>query len=304
MWTAVKGKILVLGGSGFLGSSLCRHLIKQDYEVCSFDLQPPLKQEGVHFIRGDFFDNDSLLAAVRGTDCVIHAVSMMNPGNSNEACMYGYSRELMQTVRLCSMLVRENIKMIFLSSGGTVYGNHTEQPLDETVLPCPINHYGNVKLCIENIMRTFNYQSSTCFIIARISNPYGPGQDFHKGVGFIDAALKNTIRGIPVEIWGDGRNVRDYVYIDDVCGMIECLIRYDGKEDTFNISSGRGYTQNDVIGILRKMGLSPETVYREGRSVDVRTTVLDNTRIRTLWQGRPVRLENGMDRYYQYLKET
>lgn len=144
---------------------------------------------------------------------------------------------------------------------------------------------------------------STRFLIARISNPYGPGQDFHKGVGFIDAVLKNTIQGIPVEIWGDGENVRDYVYIDDVCEMLECLIQYIGDEDTFNICSGKGYTQNAVIGILREMELCPEVVYKERRSVDVRKIVLNNGRIHKLWNEEPIDLKNGMKQYYQYLKE-
>lgn len=299
----MKKKVLILGGSGFLGSNLCSYLIKKNYEVYSFDLSQSLKEGAVHFIKGDFFDDGNLETAVRGMDCVIHAVSAVNPGNSNEFYMYGYSRELVQTIKLCNMLVRENAKMIFLSSGGTVYGNHQKQPIDETVLPCPINHYGNIKLCIENTMRTFNYQMGTRFIIARISNPYGPGQDFHKGVGFIDAVLKNTIQGIPVEIWGDGENLRDYVYIDDVCEMLECLIRYSVDEDTFNICSGRGYTQNAVIEILREMGLYPKVVYKERRLVDVRKIVLNNRRIHNFWKGEPIALESGMKRYYQYLKE-
>lgn len=299
----MRKRVLVLGGSGFLGSNLCSHLTKKDYEVYSFDLSQPSKQRGVHFIGGDFFDDGILENAVKGMDCVVHAISVVNPGNSNEAYMHGYSRELVQTVKLCSMLACGHTKMIFLSSGGTVYGNHQKQPIDEMVLPCPINHYGNIKLCIENTMRTFNYQKGTRFLIARVSNPYGPGQDFHKGVGFIDAVLKNTIQGIPVEIWGDGENVRDYVYINDVCEMLECLIKYVGDEDTFNVCSGKGYTQNAVIGILRKMELYPQVVYKESRSVDVRKIVLNNERIHKLWKKEPIGLEYGMKRYYQFLKE-
>ena len=110
--------------------------------------------------------------------------------------MQGYEKDFLQTVKLCKMIKDKDVKLIFLSSGGTVYGNHDIQPLDESVLPCPINHYGNMKLCIENVIRTFNYQMNKNMIIARISNPYGPGQDFHSGVGFIDAVLKKAIEKI------------------------------------------------------------------------------------------------------------
>lgn len=300
----MKKKILILGGSGFLGNNMCGYLIEKDYEVYSYDRFSLAKQERVHFIEGDFFDDAKLEAAVQGMDCIIHAISTVNPGNSNESYMYGYSRELLQTIKLCNMLVGKKTKMVFLSSGGTVYGDHQKQPIDESVLPRPINHYGNIKLCIENTMRTFNYQMGTRFIIARISNPYGPGQDFHKGVGFIDAVLKNTIQGLPVQIWGDGNNVRDYVYIDDVCEMLECLIQYCGNQETFNISSGRGYTQNEVIEILRGMGLSPEVIYKEKRSVDVRKIILSNDQICSLWNGKPIGLVKGIELYYRYLKEN
>lgn len=298
----MKQKILILGGSGFLGSNLCSHLIKNDYEVYSYDRSVPLKTEKIHFIEGDFFDDGNLEAAVRGIDCVIHAVSTVNPGNSNEVYMHGYGRELLQTIKLCNMLVDTDTRMIFLSSGGTVYGDHKKQPIDEGVLPTPINHYGNIKLCIENTLRTFNYQKGTQFIIARISNPYGPGQDFHKGVGFIDAVLKSTMLGIPVEIWGDGENVRDYVYIDDVCEMLECLIRYQGSWETFNISSGKGYTQNAVIEVLKGLGLYPEVRYKDKRSVDVRKIILSNARMHNLWKRDPIGLEEGIRRYYRYLQ--
>ncbi len=192
--------------------------------------------------------------------------------------------------------------MIFLSSGGTVYGSCKIQPVDENVMPCPINHYGNLKLCMENTMRTFNYQFHTNIIIARISNPYGPGQDFRKGVGFIDAALKNTIQGIPIEIWGDGENVRDYIYIKDVCGVLTKLIEYQGKEDTFNISSGIGITQNGILEKIRNMGLHPDVIYYEGRSVDVKHIVLDNRKSMSLYKGSLMSLEEGLSAYYRFLK--
>lgn len=142
----------------------------------------------------------------------------------------------------------------------------------------------------------------TRFIIARVSNPYGQGQDFHKGVGFIDASLKNTLQGIPVEIWGDGENVRDFVYVDDVCEMIERLIEYQGAEDTFNVCSGRGTSQNEVIEIMRRMGLHPEVIYKEKRSVDVRRIILSNQKISRIWKKKPVELERGMEIYRRYLE--
>lgn len=257
----------------------------------------------INFIKGDFFNEQDLKNSVKDKDCVIHAVSTLNPGNSNEAYMHGYQRDFIQTIKSCHILAENKTRLIFLSSGGTVYGNQSSQAVDECVLPCPINHYGNLKLSIENTMRTFNYQMDTDFLIARISNPYGHGQNFHKGVGFIDAVLRNVIQDMPIEIWGDGYNIRDYIYIDDVCEMLECIINYFGEYDTFNVSSGRGVSQNEIIDIVRSIGYFPKVEYKEKRKVDVKSIVLDNGRIQRIWHKVPTSIEKRIRNYNDYLRQ-
>lgn len=295
-------KVLIIGGAGFIGSNLCRHLVEHRYNVFCFDMISPKSIiPEVNYITGDFFDEDTLEHVIDGMDFIIHALSTINPGNSNNKYMQGYERDFIQTIKLCKMIIGKEIRMIFLSSGGTVYGNCQVQPIDEEVLPVPINHYGNVKLCIENAIRTFNYQAYTKMLIARISNPYGVGQDFNKGVGFIDAVLKRTIMNKEIEIWGDGENIRDYIYIDDVCKMLIKLLEYKGKHDTFNISSGIGVSQNEIVQIVRGLGAEPKVVYKEYRSVDTRRIILNNFRIRTIYHQPLVELETGIRMYYQYL---
>ena len=300
----MKKKVLVIGGAGFIGSNLSRHLIKNDMEVYCFDMSKPVnKIAGVNYICGDFFDDYTLEHALKGMDYVVHALSTVNPGNSNEKYLQGYERDFIQTAKLCKMITDQKIRMIFLSSGGTVYGNQEIQPIVEDALPRPINHYGNVKLCIENTIRTFNYQAHTKILIARISNPYGPGQDFNKGVGFIDAAIKKTIRGEKIEIWGDGNNVRDYIYIDDVCRMLISLFNYQGNYDTFNISSNTGTSQRDIIRMLEEMHLAPEVVYLPARSVDAKKIILNNERIMSIHEVPLVPIVQGIENYYQWLKK-
>lgn len=298
-------KVLIIGGNGFIGRNLAKKLVmRKDLEVYSFDLSIPRETvEGVEYLSGDFFDDHVLKNAIRGMDMVIHSLSTVNPGNSNEKYMQGYGRDLLQTVKLCGMLIDQGTNMIFLSSGGTVYGIQENQPINELALPVPINHYGSVKLCIENVIRTFNSQLHTKMRIARISNPYGPGQDYHKGVGFVDAAVKKMIHKETLEIWGDGETIRDYNYIEDVCSMLEALIDYEGNEEVFNISSNEGISQNMVVEILRKLNGGLDVIYKEARSVDVKKIVLDNSKIRSIYQGGIRSFAEGLEQYYKFLVE-
>ena len=300
----MKKKVLIIGGAGFIGSNLSRHLLEHNMEVYCFDMSKPEHSiPGVNYICGDFFDDYTLQNALENMDYVVHALSTVNPGNSNEKYLQGYERDFIQTIKLCKMIIDQKIRMIFLSSGGTVYGNQRIQPIVEEALPAPINHYGNVKLCIENTIRTFNYQAHTKILIARISNPYGPGQDFNKGVGFIDAALKKSIRKEKIEIWGDGNNVRDYIYIDDVCRMLISLFEYQGEYDTFNISSNTGTSQRDVIRMLEEMQLAPQVEYLPARSVDAKKIILNNDRIMNIHEVPLVPIRQGISKYYEWLQK-
>ena len=139
-------------------------------------------------------------------------------------------------------------------------------------------------------------------IIARISNPYGPGQDYNKGVGFIDAALKKCLNGETIEIWGDGEVVRDYIYIDDVCEMICSLINYNGEQEVFNLSSNEGVSLNRVIDELKQLNLQPHVIYKDSRSVDVSKVVLDNSRIEKIHPMKIRSFKEGISEYYNYLK--
>lgn len=298
-------KILIIGGNGFIGTNLAKCFISHNMDVYSFDIQKPVKTlQNVNYIVGDFFDDEVLETVIEGMNVVVHSLSTVNPGNSNKRFMQGYSRDFVQSVKLFDMCIKKNIKVIFLSSGGTVYGIQENQPIKEEAMAAPINHYGAVKLCIESVIKTFNTQLHAKMLIARISNPYGPGQDFHKGVGFVDAALKKSMSHETIEIWGDGEVVRDYVYIDDVCEMIYSLIDYNGNEEVFNISSNEGISLNVIIQELKKLGLEPNVVYKESRSVDVPKVVLDNTKIKSIHKMSIKTFRNGIEEYYKYLCEN
>ncbi len=295
--------VLIIGGNGFIGTNLIRSLADRGWNVTSFDIaEPPVADPRVNYVLGDFFDDNVLAEVIKDKDVIYHALSTVNPGNSNQKYMMGYSRDFIQTVKLFDMLKEKDTKLIFLSSGGTVYGVQETMPIKEDAPTRPINHYGNVKLCIENALRVFDIQAKSKMMIARISNPYGPGQDHNKGVGFIDAVIRKTLAGEPVEVWGDGEVVRDYIYIEDVCTILGNLAEYDGEETIFNISSATGTSQNRIIEIVKSIDNSVKCEYKPARPVDVKKIILDNSRVMSVSPVKLKGIEEGIRSVYDYLK--
>lgn len=291
-------KVLVLGGSGFIGANVSRWLRNAGFQVVSFDrVIPEQKYDGIEYVAGDFFDDETLDKILCDKDVVLHSLSTLNPGNSNTFFFRGYSLDFVQTVKLFEKASRMGTRVIFFSSAGTVYGRYDGAPFDETHALRPINHYGSLKVCIETAMRSFNEQQGGHLLSCRITNPYGPGQDFRKGVGFIDAALRHSLEGTELEIWGDGEVVRDYLYIEDLCRMIEKLITYDGPYHVFNLGTGVGVSQNKIIEVIRNLGLNPKVRYLAARNVDARINLVNTSRISELMQSQCLSIDEGIERY-------
>lgn len=295
-------RVMVLGGSGFIGNAVCQSLADAGHRVISFDVEHPANcDKRISYITGDFFDYRALIESAKRVNCVIHGVSTVNPGNSNVKIEAGYSKDLMQSIRLLEYCAETGKRVIFLSSGGTVYGRATVVPTPEDTPLNPINHYGAVKACIENAMCAFSIQNHAAMLVARISNPYGPGQDYRRGVGFIDAAVRRALAGETIEIWGDGQTIRDYIHISDVARILTALVTYEGDQRVFNIGTGVGSSQIEVLSILQNMGLSPCVKFLPGRTVDIPISILNNSRILPLVQNGFISLESGVKDYVDWL---
>jgi len=301
-----KKKVLILGGNGFIGRNLGNYMADNGWNVFSFDRELPMKLNSkVQYLEGDFFDDKLLENLVKDKDVIYHAISTINPGNSSTEYMRGYEKDFLQTIKLCEYIQKNKSKLIFLSSGGTVYGKQTKQPIREDALPSPINHYGNLKLCIENTIRIFAYQNKSDMVVARISNPYGPGQDYTKGVGFIDAAIKKAIRKEIIEVWGDGEIIRDYIYIDDVCVALAALAEsVDIQHGVINISSGQGTSMKEILAIIEELHGNLRIQFKEARSVDLQEVVLDNSQMRDIIKKPLYGIKVGIERYYHYLRNV
>jgi UDP-glucose 4-epimerase len=275
-------KILVVGGSGFVGSHIVDRLLAHQHSVRVFDRQPerfrgPLP--GVDYRFADFANVMALVEALSGVDAVFHLLSTTVPGTADLDPKTDVRDNLIGTISLLdSMQLLGISRILFLSSGGTVYGIPDVVPIPETHPLRPINSYGIVKATIELYLEMYRRTRGLSPIIVRASNPFGPRQT-HSGVqGVISTFLRRVLASQPIEIWGDGSVVRDYLEVGDLAEL--CVTAgTSGKEGAYNAGSGNGLSVNEIVEAIRAAtGSDFQTIYKPSRQIDVPHSVLDCTR--------------------------
>ena len=301
-------RILVLGGNGFIWSHVVDHLLAAGHKVRVFDRSPeryraPLKH--VEYMLGRFDDTFQVAEALQGVDAVCHLISTTVPGTSNLDPVADIEDNLVSTLHLLEQMRKKSLhRILYLSSGGAVYGNTEVSPIDEKHPLNPISSYGIVKVAIEKYLYMYQQLYGLQPIILRPSNPYGPRQG-HAGVqGLIGTLLAKGLADEALEIWGDGSVVRDYMHVTDLARL--CVAALESETcGVFNAGSGEGLTTNEVIEQLRKLtaGGGQQVKYSKGRSFDVKEAVLDISRAKAEFNWKPeVPLASGIGDYIQWLK--
>ena len=279
-----RDSILLLGG-GFIATALARRLALAGRAVEMIS-RSPIDMPNISVHIGDL-SNPELIKKLSGhCGTVIHLASATTPGVSSRHP----SKELENiapTLHLLEALQQwPSTHLIFLSSGGTTYGNPDTNPVTEDIRTAPLSYYGAGKVAIESFLKAFSVTGHPTTIL-RPSNVYGPGQAQRSGFGLIRNLLEHARNATTAEIWGDGESVRDYIYIDDV---VEACIRFvdlPQDSDTYNLGSGMGYSVNQVLAHIESVcELRISVNYRPTRQADVREIVLDSTRLkkRLGWQ--------------------
>jgi len=243
--------------------------------------------------------------ALHGADFVFHLASTTLPSTSNDNISYDLESNVVATVQTLEAAVSAAVRrVVFVSSGGTVYGIARHIPISETHPTDPICSHGIQKLSIEKYLYLFRSMKGLDSIILRVSNMYGESQDCNKPLGAVAHFAARAINGTPLEIWGDGTTTRDYVHVDDVVRALIMAAGYEGAERLFNIGTGRGTSLAQLVDLLRERTPWPVAVnYGPTRGFDVPENVLDVGRARSelLWTPE-VTLECGLDRVIQRAK--
>ena len=280
--------ILFIGGAGFIGSNLLKQFDTDKYLLHVLEPEDAnisrLDEAKVTIHRCSLSDVGTIqgILTTYNIQTVVHLVSTLIPGSTYEEYKDEFKTVIFPSIEIMEICAKEKIKFVYFSSGGTIYGNRNEmKPFSEKDEVSPISYYGWSKQIMENSILFMHRTKGLPYLIIRPSNPYGHGQNIYAKQGLVAVAIGKILEGKPVEVWGDGSSIRDYIYIDDLAVSVYQLIERNACNTTLNIGSGRGYSVNDVLAFLKIVsGIDYKIEYKNPRPVDVSNMVLDVTKLK------------------------
>lgn len=302
----MKRSSILLTGGGFIGTALARRLSADGKHVHLVTrTATTFRNQNVSVHLSDLSDPEILNDLLTECGTVVHLACSTLPGTSARSPSMELKNLIPGLQLMDALRKQENTHVMFLSSGGTVYGNPATNPVAEAATLAPRSYHGAGKVAMEgffNALRTSGHPVTTL----RPSNAYGPGQSFREGFGLIRTLLERAKAGSPIEIWGDGQSVRDFIFIDDVTEACSRLIDIPKDSGTYNLGTGTGHTLNEVLHIIKDISnAEPTIIYRPSRRIDVREIVLDTSKLeeRLQWRAQTT-LEEGISRTWKWLTEV
>lgn len=275
-------KVLLLGGSGFIGSRLAIRLADAGHQVTVFARGFSNSTHGppdprVTSIIGDISDTDAVEHALPRRGVVVHLIGSTVPARSVSDPAEEFAKVVLPGIRVLDACVRSGVqKVVFLSSGGTVYGVPTATPIPESHALSPTNAYGLSKLTFEHFLSIYQHHHGLDYNVLRLSNPYGSSQRPGSGQGVIATWMNQILAGDRLEIWGDGSVVRDYLYVDDAVSAIELSVESTPSSRIFNVGSGVGNSLSKILGMLEAVtNQTLNVTYKPHRKLDVPCSILD-----------------------------
>jgi UDP-glucose 4-epimerase len=301
---------LVIGGDGYIGAHLVRQLVAtgRRITILSRSAKPQnILSNNVFYVSGDYAQRDLICRLLDAHNEVIHLAYASIPNVSYENPFDDLLQNLHPTLQLFLESANRKVKLVLVSSGGTVYGEAKECPIPESHLTKPISPYGVTKLTLESYAYLYSVIYGLKYVCVRPSNAYGVGQYPFTGQGFIATAIASGIRGLPIKIYGDYGTVRDYLYVSDVANGIVRVLEYGHLSETYNIGSGVGFSNAAVLEFIKKLllknGINLLLENLPERPFDVKVNVLDSNKLQTHTGWIPkVDFNDGLIRTYDWLR--
>jgi UDP-glucose 4-epimerase len=301
----------IIGGTGFIGLNLSLHLQSEGLSCRTFSRNGLLlKRENVHYrhlsniehIKGDFADINAVREFLRPCRTIVMLVSHLLPSSSApeiKTILSWFGPAFVQLLEVCRNSRIEHF--VLISSGGTIYGeNVNATPVDEEFPLNPRSAYGSFCAFLEQLTRSFHKQHGLSHTILRLGNPYGLLKRANKNQGLIDHYIRSARAGTPFTIFGDGSEIRDYIYIDDVSALVTAVVRNKPSNTMFNVGTGSPHTSREVIQAVTRQFDLPEIpiLFQLRRLGDVHCSLLNMAKFEGVYGLRcETNLREGLKKY-------
>jgi UDP-glucose 4-epimerase len=303
----MKPSIIITGANGFIG----RHLVRCLQERGTTDITAIFRNRTVlpqlrdiSIVNASFADAEKMKAVIRAGSTVIHCACSTFPTHSECDTEKDIEENVVGTLMLLRICREKRVeKFIFLSSGGTVYGDCGSIPIPESTPLSPMNSHGVMKTTIEHYLRVYHRMYDVPYLILRIGNAYGNDSLSERPQGFIDAVVRAAVLNQDVEIWGNGAIVRDYVFIDDICDALVKATEGVKYNETVNIGSGRGTSILDTMAcVTEAIGRHLTIRWCDPRPFDLPCNILDISKAAEVLSWKPATfLPEGIRKTYDRL---
>lgn len=304
-------KAIVTGGAGFIGSHIVDALVADNVSVVVVDDLSTGKKENLNpaakFYNADIC-GDELESIVMNEkpDIVFHQAAQISVSRSVREPAFDAKVNLVGAITLLESCVKAGVgKIVFSSSGGTVYGEVPGAPADEATVFSPLSPYGITKMCFEYYLNFYHHEHGLKYTTLRYGNVYGPRQDPHGEAGVVAIFSKLMLKGAAPKINGDGMYYRDYVFVKDVAAAnLKCIGR--GDMEAINIGTGRPTNVVEIFEEIKKAtGFVGEAEYGPARPGDLRRSVLDISKAEKILDWKPaVTFEKGIESTVEYFRSS
>jgi len=298
-------KILVTGGSGFIGSHIAEKLSKKGHDITIIDNKKTkwILEDKIKFIKGDIRDLEEIEEITKNVDYIFHEAALVSVVESIEKPSDTFGVNLIGTLNILDAALKNNVEKVIFASSCAIYGNTLNLPTPEGEIPNPRSPYAISKLSAEYLMKMFYEEYGLRTTSLRYFNVYGPRQDYSSPYSaVIPIFIKRALNDDPLIIHGDGLQTRDFIFIDDVVCANEIVMR-NGDGEIFNVGSGESISINDLAEIIIEITNSnSKIIHDEPRKGEVRHSCSDISKFRKIGFSPQFTLKKGLTKLISSFK--
>ena len=291
-------KVLFIGGGGFIGKTIIEKMVLNHecivYDSNGDDSFTGFDTDKLKIYKGNMEEHENMYNVIERErpECIVHLVCNILPGSREDEVLKYMDLNMNSTLKLFEYMREFSIKkLVYISSGGAIYGDNGKSINKEDDELKPINFYGWIKYAIEKYIKAYHKLYGFEYLIVRPSNPFGKYQNIFGRQGIVAVAMGKVLKNEIIEIWGDGEVVRDYISAEEMGEVFAEVFEKGSWNEIYNIGSGVGKSINEILGMIRKVSKRNMKIeYVAARKADVQMNVLDVSKCE-LAIGRKIRFD-------------